>query len=887
LGRNSNDTRLPISVLNKGVRLFVPDVTAILGDADKAGSRPWLYATVYEHAQVEPANAKAMRHILSSWIRSALHKKVSQERREELVRLIDERDLLWRYEQMDLTSWEIAENKTARPYLKGTPYNSFVLLPDVVATRIAAHTFSWGPYSLTFHRAPRNPGRSGVELISWPPLRLEGDEWPSSVVLTLTLQTIPFQSYPELHCDIGIRRWVGKPTNIPGRVETSIYLLDSVPWIEGTQQSHCFQVAPAAWEYIPQNERGPNGEEYRFTWSSDLAAMLNRLHPLTPLPDPQHIKENPQQYLRLTQGRASQELAAAIVYRPSMTPFHEIGTGLMPRDRHEFAKQLATMLEPELVFTPAYQRLVGTQKHPNPFFPGSVTSKKKPLSKSEEQERLCHLQAERRLALSRVAKQVILEIWWQSTEIHQALRQAVHDLFGYPLDEENSFVWQTPEVTLIIRSQPLGPLGSGLRGVSGNREVFYDQIREAITERVEQIMASPDVPPARERTLALVELDGAEKFKDNDPKPAIKIGYGKRSRLVQCITPLPADIDDLLPFQQQQLRDALPERAESAVRDALRQCGVLGGLPRVQVHSPQKGQQKPAELHIPDPLHYLAVWMIKQYRKSSATHIATRLPVIVHMASNSYSAEVIAPGFRDWMTYPDASLTLLNEQGHSVQKPEEFHRFLRETLLRCLPAFGDTLLLCDAHNLRSQWWEWLQNEQITEKLPAFLERFPRLRIVRLRNAIQEIPEWYAQEESKPYGFSEGVFAVGESGRVFACVQAKPATAKQSKEVSKVASRTKVKRTGERVSEDPQPGSYAWNPSIVEATVSCANIGDALMSAVVTNELRAQFASHTAAPTILPLPLHLAAQLEEYVLPLRKGRQTYLEIGEGMGEEEGD
>ncbi len=246
LGRNSHDIRLPISVLNKAARLLIPDITGILGDADKSGSRPWLYATMLENTlQTEPASTRAMQRILSAWIRTALPQKVSQEHREDLVKLTREQDFLWRSEHIDLTSWQIAENKTARPFPKGTPYNGFVLLPDVVATRIAASAFSWGPYTLTFYRAPRNPGRSGVELISWPPLRLKGDEWPSSVVLTLTLQTVPFQSYPELHCDISMRRWLGRPTYIPGKVETSIYLLDQVPWIEGAQQSHCFQVAPA------------------------------------------------------------------------------------------------------------------------------------------------------------------------------------------------------------------------------------------------------------------------------------------------------------------------------------------------------------------------------------------------------------------------------------------------------------------------------------------------------------------------------------------------------------------------------------------------------------------------------------------------------------------
>ena len=78
--------------------------------------------------------------------------------------------------------------------------------------------------------------------------------WPYSVLLTLTLQTIPFQNFPVLHCDIGIRRWAGPKVYLPKKVETSVYLLDQVPWIEGLAHNQCFQVAPIKWGYIPANQ---------------------------------------------------------------------------------------------------------------------------------------------------------------------------------------------------------------------------------------------------------------------------------------------------------------------------------------------------------------------------------------------------------------------------------------------------------------------------------------------------------------------------------------------------------------------------------------------------------------------------------------------------------
>jgi RNaseH domain of pPIWI_RE len=146
-----------------------------------------------------------------------------------------------------------------------------------------------------------------------------------------------------------------------------------------------------------------------------------------------------------------------------------------------------------------------------------------------------------------------------------------------------------------------------------------------------------------------------------------------------------------------------------------------------------------------------------------------------------------------------------------------------------------------------------------------------LRIVRLRIGDHEIPEWYAQKGEDEYGFASGIFTMGAGGQVFASVQEKPPTMKDlSKESSKALAQTRLNKKSHEIEVfHPRPDIKAWNPGICEITVSCAQHEDALMCAVVTNELRYHFASHFRSPTVYPIPLHLASLLNHYMLPLSK------------------
>jgi hypothetical protein len=69
---------------------------------------------------------------------------------------------------------------------------------------------------------------------------------------------------------------------------------------------------------------------------------------------------------------------------------------------------------------------------------------------------------------------------------------------------------------------------------------------------------------------------------------------------------------------------------------------------------------------------------------------------------------------------------------------------------------------------------------------------------------------------------------------------------------------------------PSPHVHCWNAGLLELTVGCLqpeDEGKAADWAYLTHLLR-DAAGHYDEETVLPLPLHLANQMEEYVLPVQ-------------------
>jgi hypothetical protein len=510
----------------------------------------------------------------------------------------------------------------------------------------------------------------------------------------------------------------------------------------------------------------------------------------------------------------------------------------MPIDRHHFAEQMKEIFAPELVFVDPPQRQKYSLTIPgNPFLAKEDENEQEDLSTEDASP---GTQTQRRLAVAEVTgKHLTLGIWYQSERIRQALLQALHLLLDYPLISEDTYTWATEELTLTVKTYPLGAIGDALdfKPGSGKRGRDIERLHTAIRQRIEEIAAA--VPMSDGRVAALIELDPAKTFRGNDPKHALRMGFAQQNWLTQFITPYQEN-KRLPEKQRQKEEEKIEHRAIAAVRDLLRQCGVLGAPPQVIY----KG--KTDNLPVPEHLHYLGIWLIKQYAASSYTHIPQMLPLILHMASDTREIYVKARGFKDWLSYPDALLAFANGQAQGVHKPREALPFITDTLNRLIPSLPYAMLFFHAQNFRSA-WTWLTNENITKELPAPFAKYKHLRIVRIRSGEHETPEWYAQSEIVPYGFAKGVFMSKEHSHVFASIQDKPPTTQNlSKELSKGMSRVKVDKEGKTKDIAPNPTVSAWNPGMVEI-IRCAGIE----ASSVAREHHSPLGSQRLALSLLP------------------------------------
>jgi len=546
-------------------------------------------------------------------------------------------------------------------------------------------------------------------------------------------------------------------------------------------------------------------------------------------PNLQELINNPESGLNL-EGQHS----AVIVYRNGIKPQHQVKAGLPPFDRRQLIEEIACLLTEELDLVDMPERVQFSCSNPtNPF-----------LEQTDDDNRLSQLQVQRRNSISRVTEnQLAVEIWHQSDLILGALSQAVRECLGDSALAENS------SLNLTVNAQPLGAIGSDLQ-IDSTIRSRKERRRQAILQRGEEIIEQ--LAPASIPTVALIELGNADQFEtDTDPKNAIRRGFAQTGRLVQ--------------FLSTEHDGKLLHRAQNGFLDVLRQLGVQAAPLQL---SPLglKERQSRQDVSLPNPLHYVGVWLIKQNAPTSATGEVQRVPVMVHMASDSADIQATAPGLDGWLPYREALVAIARGEATGFSRSQEAIRFIQPTLERDVVPLGDVLLLCHAQNLGCA-WSWLYNRQITidslafsrNETPMPITAFPGLRVVRVRDSQgHQTPEWYAQAGDEQ-GFSGGLFRMGE--RIFASTCNPPQQFKFNRNLSKISSWSN--RNGKWSA--PAPEKSVWNPGLLELTVAGIQPDDEIWTwAALTHELRS-VALHYDEALGLPLPLHLAKQIEEYVL----------------------
>lgn len=412
----------------------------------------------------------------------------------------------------------------------------FQLTTDWLARRLLGklEPYDFGAGRLRFRPMPRGPRDQGAELVSQA-LGHEGSrgtEW-FSVVLNITLQTVPFDPLPRFHLHTHIRRYATRVGVKSGRLylpygrRSTVLLRPRVPWLPGAPASDRFALARLGW-----NKGGHD-------WvGGGPAGMLRSMSLTESFPDAESVLTAPAEWLE-------DGMRAAVVHSTAMGS-HEVGTGLMPDQRSRIVEWAEEALPEQLRPAPALVRTRLSGSTPaNPRREPSEAAKKA----VEERQRTEARRQGAAFALRCLAPDAdpgelpLLEagVFWQTPDMRDTAVAALiaHlDLKGDGGAPEDAgafdgtvvLEWQTPELTVRLRCRKLTrSLGHDLTLPEGSRHS-----REVVTaalgaRRREMADFVSEDGPVSLPSLALVEIDRARDFTSPTTTPSSLCGSVART----------------------------------------------------------------------------------------------------------------------------------------------------------------------------------------------------------------------------------------------------------------------------------------------------------------------------------------------------------------------
>lgn len=886
--------RAPTMRMELAVQALAPDLLA-LPRASTEGGPPGFWLCAPEEA--EPLPETAFARLRNAWLKD-LRPELSNDS-EYRALLKDVRETM----DGDPPKWETAEFELLRcPQTGGSTAapltHQYALTTDWLARRILTlppYEFEGG--CLRFHAMPRGPRDRGAELVS-EPLDFhdaKGRVWWYSIVLHITLHTVPFHPLPRVHLHCGIRRWATR-TGTTGRLylphgrNTTVLLRPKVPWLPGAPLSDRFAVAKL------ERRRDPESGQYAADWAGGgPAALLCGISLQSPFPSAEEVLTSPEAWI-------TPDLHAAVLHSTAMGA-HGVRSGLMSDQRSKIVSWAEQAFPAELRPVPERRRTaLGPAAPANaPVNP----PKSEKAAHAERRARAMRTSTAFALgALGPVQGTPTLEarLLWQTPEMRDTLISALIGHLGLkddgirPSEAEYEacepgaaavLEWRAAELTVRLRCCKLTDgLGGDLPIPDGARRT-RGVVAEAIATRRDGISAFVSRDGlGTAPSLALVELDRAADFSspDHDPKFALRLGLAKAGVLSQFVS---------VPKKAKGHNSVgnADHRALKAWDDGLRQLGARG--------NPEHGVTE----GIPDGMRFASIWLVRKNR-TARNRWAADAPVAVLITPERPGSELaLIEGFDpegddgagEWVPYPVMLLRLAartkvtdaagtddseaeprrtTRRQSDEQQRKATERWLQKVQKRLRGT--PTLLFAHAQNARRH-WTWLQDgkvemDRIRTGLAPSRPMDPDLRLLRVRNGDgREVPQWWGVH---PKGGANGIpahlWVPGEddpNSRIFWSTTAKPAQFRQSAvQADKLAPRalTLGKRAGELTIDTDKPG---WNPALLElAVLGCheddGDVPEAL--ALVAHHLR-QPPEYPEA-LALPLPLHLAALAQEYVLP---------------------
>ena len=311
-----------------------------------------------------------------------------------------------------------------------------------------------------------------------------------------------------------------------------------------------------------------------------------------------------------------------------------------------------------------------------------------------------------------------------------------------------------------------------------------------------------------------------------DPKPAVKWGFIRTNRKVQCIQP------------QDREQEHYEERVRNGIRDLLRQMDyhwnpLYGGF---------KGTQLPSALDL------FGLWQIRLRPRRRGENVVT-VPLAIHVLPGEQKTWVCLPGLYGphWQPYVEVFSQIPDFDG-GYTNDDAMRTFFRQAL-QMRGEGRPALLLASEQNIRSvlpeiQDWSLAKREEALSQALGVDER--PWRIARLRfSGYGSVPLVCPTQD---FGRFSGLFHDERFPQIFYSIQERPASAQR--------------KTGLR--QRNAPTKLSWNPSTVEIMMLHLLEGDIAEEwAWVVHRLREE-SFHTDRSTLLPEPLHSVSKLAEYV-----------------------
>ncbi|MEC4804085.1 MAG: DUF3962 domain-containing protein [Jaaginema sp. PMC 1079.18] len=627
-------------------------------------------------------------------------------------------------------------------------------------------------YSLTFYPVARVS--KGAELISWPPSTIplikrkeQKGTADISLVIRLTLQTVPWREQPLIYHQLSVRRWLTDPLKLPYRGAT-VYVGDTRRWLDGVYQPFCF---------MPLKMKRVDGEA---RWSRAIRELLSIND--SPLVDPNLLLSTPN--YNWSQFKTESEeipLQGAIAYDsrhgdkmpclPGVSPLDlaSLDRALCDRIKQGFPlRRVGEGVKNKNVFTPFWLVQKDVDK-------GSRTNKN-PEALSTPILRPS-IAAKAVFSSTNVPLKTIL-ILWETNECRDALINEICLMLSLsPKGEPKTYctpndgegtqqIYQGTFGSICIQTQHVEDLTQNFNiddpSVPGrNRQ---QRRLHLLSERIEKIKSF--LPPTQAISGALVEIKPKAYIREEDPKLAWRIGAMQAGYLNQHIH----KITGIKKSGETYFLGDRQERVKRAISDLFRQFAILP-VPLI----------KPEQDKIDANLWLTCFYILRRTRKTTASQKPSMVVLMIRVNPLTGKVELTTPSLfqhkkfakqSPWVSYPVGLSLLLYEKwdanysfdevtsetaeipSSQEQKSEQqaINKFVTDCLRDCLntsitkDSSPRVLLMAEAHNARKL-MPWLRNPDLPNNdLPSFFKQQlstseqNRLWIVRLRTATDnEVP----------------------------------------------------------------------------------------------------------------------------------------------------